>query len=502
MEGEGTPYPYRFSITHTLAQLREEYEPQELVEHSKELVSVAGRIGAIRRMGKAAFMDLVDFDGRFQIYLQRDTLGTDLWERLKLLDLGDWLGIQGAVFRTKTGELSVKAHQAEILSKTVVRLPISKEKDDRRFYALSDPELRARKRYLDWITDSESRKRFQQRSLIVEEIRRIMIQWGFLEVLTPTLEVCYGGAEAKPFTTTLHVLGDRKVYLRISPELPLKRYIVGGFPKVFTICQNFRNEGIDRSHNPEFTMMEWYEAFTDYEDQTKRFEELVAEVTRRILGTTRITYRGREVDLAPPWRRLRVADALKEAIGLDIVSATDNDIREYCRRWITDADLGDSGDEVAKNIVTVSRGEAVMWLFERLFEDSLVDPVFVMDYPIEISPLTKQKRGCPSLVERFEPYICGMEVGNAYSELTDPVEQLQRFLQQRRWNEAMLASGGAAHHADHPLDLDFIEAVGCGMPPTGGVGLGIDRLVMLLTDSPTIREVIAFPLLRDRSVSP
>ena len=497
----GQVYPYRFEVTHTLTDIRDKFhegDPSESPESKG--IAVAGRIGAVREMGKAWFMDLIDLDSRLQIYLKKNIVGEVLWERIKLLDLGDWLGVSGDVFRTRTGELTLQVQHAEILAKAVVRLPISKEKGGKKFYALADSEIRARKRYLDWLTDAESRKRFQMRTMIIEAFRQVMIEWGFLEVLTPTLEACYGGAEARPFETTVHALGDRRVYLRISPELALKRYIVGGFPRVFTICQNFRNEGIDRSHNPEFTMMEWYEAFTDYEDQAKRFEDLVAEVAKRVLGTTRFDYRGTEVNVAPPWRRIRVPEALRDELGLDAVNAPDEAIRNACRERITDADLSESGDEVARHIDTVSRGEALMWLFERVCESSLTQPVFVMDYPVEISPLTKRKRGCPGLVERFEPYICGMEIGNAYSELTDPVEQLERVREQRRWSDAKEAAApdGGQHVVDHPLDLDFVEAVGCGMPPTGGVGLGIDRLVMLLTGASSIRDVIAFPLLRER----
>ncbi len=493
LKNGGEVYPYRFEVTHSLGEIHKTFDECDLEKYEGDRhLAIAGRIGAIRKMGKAKFVDLVDFDNRLQVYVKKDIIGEDVWEQIELLDLGDWLGVKGEIFRTRTGELTVQATEAQILAKAVVRMPISKEKDGKRYYALSDPEVRARKRYLDWITDSDSRKRFRLRSEIIETVRQIMIGWGFLEVLTPTMELIYGGAEARPFVTTVNALGDKQVYLRISPELPLKRYIVGGFPKVFTICQNFRNEGIDRSHNPEFTMMEWYEAFTDYEDQSKRFENIVAEVAQKILGTTKITYRGTEVDLAPPWRRLRVPDALKEAIGLDILTASDDEVRAACKSRITKEDLGESGDDTAQNIDSVSRGEAVMWLFERVCENDLNDPVFVMDYPVEISPLTKRKRGCPTLVERFEPYICGMEVGNAYSELTDPVEQLERFKDQQRW-------AGEGDLEDHPLDWDFVEAVGCGMPPTGGVGLGIDRLIMLLTDTSSIRDIIPFPLLRDRT---
>ena len=317
------------------------------------------------------------------------------------------------------------------------------------------------------------------RSRTVSAVRRFMEERGFLEVTTPTIEMLYGGAEARPFGTNIHALSDQAAYLRISPELPLKRFIVGGFEKVYTICQNFRNEGIDRSHNPEFTMMEWYEAYTDYNYQMEQFEALVSRVAEEVTGSTKISYQGEEIDLTPPWRRLAILDALKET-GIDAASLDESALV---------AELGRRGLQVPKPLTW---GHAVVALFEELVEPTLKVPTFVCDHPLDVCPLTKVHRENPRLVERFEPIIAGMELGNAYSELTDPVVQLGRLERQK---ELGADEEGVEHH---PIDLDFVKAIGCGMPPTGGVGLGIDRLIMLLADVASIRDVIAFPLMRPK----
>jgi lysyl-tRNA synthetase class 2 len=317
------------------------------------------------------------------------------------------------------------------------------------------------------------------RSRVISGIRKFLEARGFIEVTTPTIELSYGGAEARPFTTSIHALSNQPAYLRISPELPLKRFIAGGFDKVFTICQNFRNEGIDRSHNPEFTMLEWYEAFTDYHSQMEQFESLVAQVTKEVTGSMEVTYQGTRIDFTPPWKRVTVLGALKDA-GVDADRLSERELAgELERRRI----------ELPRPF---SWGHAVAILFSELVEKQLVQPTFVCDHPVEISPLTKKKRGDARLVERFEPTAAGMEIGNAYSELTDPLEQKERFERQR---ELGADRDGVAHH---PIDEDFIRALACGMPPTGGVGLGVDRWVMLLTDSHSIRDVIAFPMMKPR----
>jgi len=467
------PYPHAWRPSHTLAELRAREG-----ELAGRPVRVAGRLSAIREMGKAEFLDIFDLDGHVQLHVKRNAVGEPAWEIAKLLDLGDIIGAEGELFRTRTGELTVAVRELAVLAKAVVPLPISKEKDGRKWYALSDPEIKYRERYIDWIADCASRERFVLRSRIISEIRRRMDADGFLEVTPPVLEPSYGGAEARPFTTRVAALGDEEVFLRISLELALKRYIVGGFPKVYAIGPNFRNEGLDRMHHPEFWMMEWYESFTDYEDQMVRFERLVSGVASAVLGTTRVSLGGRETDLAPPWRRLSLAEAVKAATGIDVEAAGAEGLRAECRKR-----------GVPEERLPSSWGECVTALFEVACEHELTGPVFVKDFPAEVSPLTKRKRlpggGLSERwVERFEPYLFGMEIGNAYTELTDPVEQLERLSAQARTARGV------------PVDWDFVKAIGCGMPPTGGVGLGIDRLVMILSGAASVRDVIAFPLMR------
>lgn len=476
LEAGVQPYPYSFARSHGLAEIRDQQEG--LLD--KE-VAVAGRVVAYRGKGKMIFADLADFDGRLQVMFRKNSFDEDTWAVIRRgLDLGDWLGVRGPLFITKMGELTVEAQGAELLSKVVVRVPISKSKDDQTFFQLADPETKYRERYLHWITDAEARQTVLKRARIISAVRRFLEGRGFIEVTTPTIEMNYGGAEARPFTTTIQALSEQEAFLRISPELPLKRFIVGGFEKVFTICQNFRNEGIDRSHNPEFTMLEWYEAFTDYNYQMDQFEALVSGVAEEITGSSRVVYQGKEIDFTPPWKRITVLGALEEH-GIAAGSMDDDQLR---------AEFQKRGLEAPKPF---SWGHAVAALFEEIVEETLVQPTFVCDHPVEISPLTKEKRGDPRLVERFEPMVAGFEIGNAYSELTDPVEQRARFEKQQALGEDQ---DGIEHH---PIDEDFLKALGCGMPPTGGVGLGMDRLVMLLTDAHSIRDVIPFPLMKPRS---
>ncbi len=484
------PYPYRYRVTAGLAEIRDRSE-----EMLGGTVSVAGRVGSVRKMGKARFIDLFDLDGRIQLFLRFNEVGELAWEVLDHIDPGDWLGAEGTLIHTKSGELSVQCQAIEVLAKITARVPVSKEKKGQRFYPLTDQDLKYRKRYLDWATDPEARRRFVIRSRAVQTLRALMHERDFLEVSTPTLEPIYGGAEARPFETVVHALGQQRVYLRISLELPLKRYIVGGFPRVFTLGPVFRNEGIDRQHNPEFTMMEWYEALTDYHDQMERFERLVSETARRVLGTTAVTYQGQEVDLAPPWKRMSVFDALGELGGLDVAATTTDELRELAGEGLAAEATSDAEKARLRGWAAgASRGALIMTLFDLRCEDQLVQPTIIKDYPREVSPLTKRHRDDPDLVERFEPFVCGMEIGNAYSELSDPVEQYDRFVEQRGLGASSADEDAPAE--GHPIDLDFVEAMGCGMPPTGGAGLGVDRLVMLLTDSPSIRDVIAFPMRR------
>ncbi|NUM33657.1 MAG: lysine--tRNA ligase [Candidatus Brocadiae bacterium] len=473
------PYPYSFAISHTLTELRD--RSQELME--KE-VSVAGRITALRRQGqKVFFADIEDFDNRMQVYLKQQDFSEQIWQTILLLDIGDWVGIKGPLFATKTGELTIWTKEFSLLAKSVIRVPISKEKGDKKYYQLSDSETLYRQRYLHWITDKKAREVMLVRAKILSSIRRFMEGRGFLEVTTPTLELSYGGASARPFETTVHALSQEKAYMRISPELSLKRFIVGGFPKVYTICQNFRNEGIDRSHNPEFTMMEWYEAFTDYNYQMDQFEQLVSMLAKEITGSYKVVYQDTEIDFTPPWKRMTILDAIKEIGKVDVNALSDEELKKKVHEI----------DPKYQIIEPFSRGHIVDFLFSNLCEEHMIQPTFILDHPLAISPLTKKKRGNPDLVERFEPFVMRMEIGNAYSELTDPVEQYERLRQQREFDADNLKKEGTVHH---PVDLDFVRAIGMGMPPTGGVGLGIDRLVMLLTNQHSIRDVIAFPLLR------
>lgn len=467
------PYPYAFTGVEAIDVVR-----RKAVGDSAKC---AGRVWSVRSAGKAAFVDLKDHTGRIQLYLRSDRVSEADWETFKSWDVGDVVGASGHVMITRAGELSLEVDRPTLLGKAVVPVPLGKETKERSYYRPTDPEVKYRQRYLHWILDDADRKRIETRTAIIAAFRARMVDWGFLEVTTPTLEMVYGGAEARPFKTEVWALGDQQVFLRVSPELYLKRYIVAGFPRVFTICQNFRNEGIDRSHNPEFTMMEWYEAFTDYEDQMLRFETLVAGVCEDIHGSSRVRYQGQELDFTPPWRRLTVCDAVGGHVGADVTGSSVADLQRIAVQH----------DVVVDPAATW--GEVLMTLFETLCEPLLQQPTFVVDHPLEISPLTKSKRGNGRLAERFEPYAAGMEIGNAYSELTDPVAQAERLVDQRRQRRA------GQDYDDHPVDEDFLMAVGCGMPPTGGVGLGIDRLVMLLTDARSIRDIIPFPMVKPRA---
>lgn len=471
------PYPYTFRLTHRVADL---IANQDVHVRARTHVTTYGRVWARRNMGKVVFMDLCDNGSKIQLYLRVPELPEATQDALELSDLGDIVGASGQIMRTRTGELSMDVSILEVLAKTTIAVPIGKESQDGVHYdRIADEESRYRERYLTWMLSPLERQRMVTRSRIISLIRMWMEREGFLEVATPTIESIYGGAEARPFRTTIWALGGATAYLRISPELYLKRYIAGGFEKVFTICQNFRNEGIDRSHNPEFTMMEWYEAFTDYELQMMRFERLVACVCEQVHGSTRITFQGQQLDFTPPWRRLTVLDGIREATGLEVGRMSTAELLQLLD------DRSVSLDEPR------TWGGAVLALFEQLCEPLLQQPTLVLDYPVESSPLTKIKRGDSRLVERFEPYVCGIEIGNAYSEATDPVDQLERLLAQREVQRE-------SEYEQHPIDADFIRAMGMGMPPTGGVGLGIDRLIMLLTDAPSIRDVIPFPMFRPK----
>ncbi len=438
-----------------------------------ETVSLAGRIMSKRIMGKAGFAHISDLEGQIQIFVKKDLLGEEEYNRYKKLDIGDIIGVEGEVFTTQTGEVSVRAHKITLLSKSLQPLP-------EKFHGLTDPDLRYRQRYVDLIMNSDVKKTFINRSKILASIRSYLNNQGFLEVETPILVSNAGGASARPFMTHFNAL-DEDFKLRISLELYLKRLIVGGFDKVYEIGRVFRNEGLDTRHNPEFTLMELYQAYTDYHGMMDLTENLYRHVAQEVLGTTTIVYNGIEMDLSKPFKRITMVEAVKEYSGVDFDEiATLEEARE-------------AADE--HNIEYEPRhkkGDILNLFFEEYAEEHLVQPTFVMDHPIEISPLTKKKPDKPDYVERFEFFMNGWEMANAYSELNDPIDQRERFKAQ----EELIAQGDDEANT---TDEDFMHALEIGMPPTGGIGFGIDRMCMLLTDSPAIRDVLLFPTLKSLS---
>lgn len=461
------PYPYRFEKMCSSAQIHEKFghlKPSEVLENEK--ISTAGRVMAIRLHGKSCFFTLKDFDGKIQAYIKQDLVGEKAYEFFKkYVDTGDIIGIKGFPFRSKTGELTIFAEQFQLLCKALRPLP-------EKWHGLKDKETAYRQRYVDMIANEETMERFKIRYKAIAFIRQFLTERGFVEVETPILNFIPGGGAAKPFVTRLEAL-DCDVYLRIAPELHLKRYIVGGFEKVFEIGKNFRNEGISYKHSPEFTSIEVYQAYADYNDMMELTEQMISQLVLHLFGTYKLTYQGIEIDFTPPWRRIRMHEFIKEKLGVDVLEDSEERLFQY---------LKDRGFEPELK----TRGKMIEKLWD-LVEDQVVQPTFLMDHPVEISPLAKRHRNDPRLTERFEPIICGMELGNAFSELNDPQEQLERFLAQAKLLEA-------GDKEAHRMDLDFIRALEYGMPPTGGLGIGIDRLIMLLTDSSSIRDVIPFPL--------
>jgi lysyl-tRNA synthetase, class II len=481
------PFGYRYPITHGTAAARLAFEEAELAASldesgAGESVRLAGRLLSIRSHGRTVFADLGDRAGRVQLYFRANELG-DAFPILELLDIGDWIGVEGALFRTRAGEVTVRVAAFELLAKSVRPLPFGKEEIDadtggRRVYGgFSDVEQRYRQRYADLAVNQEVRNVFLKRTRVVSRLRRFLDDRGYVEVETPVLQPLYGGASARPFTTHHNAL-DMRLYLRIADELYLKRLIVGGLDRVYEIGKDFRNEGIDRTHNPEFTMLEFYEAFADYEDMMSLVEQLIAEVVADLTnGGTGVEFEGQHLDFSAPFRRLTFLDALREHGSLDVASMTDVELaREAARHGVEDAD-------------TLTRPKLLDELFKELVEQHLVQPVFITDYPRELSPLAKPKRGDPQLVERFELMVAGREIANAFSELNDPFDQRERFEAQVRLRES------GDEEAQH-LDEDYLRALEYGMPPTGGVGIGVDRLVMLLTNQSSIRDVVLFPTMR------
>lgn len=464
------PFPYNFHRTASIDSVIEKHAAQLSSGEKKTEYSyrIAGRLMTMRNMGKASFFNLQDQTGTVQVYVKSEEISEQDRTSFELVDLGDIVGVEGFVFKSQKGEFSIYCKSFQILTKSLEPLP-------EKFHGIQDVEIKYRHRHLDLISDPASRQVFEMRSKIIKEIRTYLDSRGFLEVETPVLQPIYGGAAAHPFKTHHRAL-DMELYMKISPELYLKRLIVGGFEKVYEIGKNFRNEGIDRSHNPEFTMLEWYEAYTDYLYQMNQFEDLISSLVLKLKGSYRFKYQDKEIDFTPPWRRLTVYEGVQEYAGIDPRSASDQEIFDTCKQ---------KGSELKK---IISRGEMIMELFELTVEQHLWNPTFVMDHPMEISPLTKIHREHSQLVERFEPFAAGMEIGNAYSELNDPEEQYQRLKQQEEKR--------AEDEEAHPMDEDFVLAIDSGMPPTGGVGLGIERIVMILTDRPSIRDIIFFPTMR------
>ena len=473
------PYPARAQRTHTAAQAIAALE--EAAEEAPPIeVTVVGRLVSIRVMGKSSFSHIEDGGGRIQLYLRRDLLGEDTYAMFKQdLDLGDFVEATGTLFLTRTGEPSVRVERLRLLSKALRPLPVVKEKDGQVFDAFSDKEQRYRQRYVDLAVNPEVRDLFWTRARIVSAIRRFLDDQGFIEVETPVLQPIYGGAAARPFTTYHNQL-KQKLYLRISDELYLKRLIAGGFERVYEIGRDFRNEGVSFKHNPEFTQIEFYAAYADYQDVMALTEEMVAFAAQEALGTTTLVRDGHEIDLSPPWRRMRLRDAVREFTGIDYEEHRDP---ESLHKAIVQ--IGGTPERKA------NWGKLIDPTLINYVEPHLIQPTFLYDYPLEVSPLAKKKPGEPHIVERFEFFIGGLEMGNAFSEINDPVDQRERFMAS---SQALEAGDEEAH----PLDEDYVTALSYGMPPTGGFGMGIDRLTMLFTGKESLREVILFPHLRSR----
>ncbi|TCZ74351.1 lysine--tRNA ligase [Paenibacillus albiflavus] len=468
------PFGARFDRTHRAGEILTAYNElskEDLDEQAVEVV-LAGRIMQKREMGKACFAHLQDITGKIQIYVRQDAIGEERYAAFTLLDIGDLVGVKGVVFKTKTGETSVKVTELEVLTKSLLPLPD-------KFHGLKDVEMRYRMRYVDLIMSQEVQQTFITRSKIIQSMRRYLDSLGYLEVETPTLHAVAGGAAARPFNTHHNAL-DMQLHMRIAIELHLKRLIVGGLEKVYEIGRVYRNEGISTRHNPEFTMIELYEAYADYKDIMKLTEELIAHIAKEVLGTTVIKYGDYEVDLTPAWRRVSMVDAVKEVVGVDFgVQMTNEEAHQLAREHKVEVEPH------------MTFGHILNAFFETFVEETLIQPTFVYGHPVEISPLAKKNPIDSRFTDRFELFIVAREHANAFTELNDPIDQRERF-------EAQLLEREHGNDEAHEMDNDFIRALEYGMPPTGGLGIGVDRLVMLLTNSPSIRDVLLFPHMRDR----
>ncbi len=463
------PYPHKYEPTHSTADIHKDFGDVQETPDETQMVRIAGRIMTKRDHGKSSFAHLQDGEGRIQIYVRRDKVGAEPYIIYRRFDNGDIIGVEGTVFRTRTGELTVLADSIQLLSKSIRPLP-------EKWHGLQDKQTRYRQRYADLIMNPEVKDVFLKRTQIVQAIRNRLNAQNFIEVETPVLQPIYGGANARPFTTYHNTL-EQSLYLRIANELYLKRLIVGGFERVYEFSRDFRNEGMDRDHNPEFTMLELYQAYADYHQIMELTETLIAETAKAIHGTTKVQYQEHELDFTPPWRRLSMVDAVREHSGIDPVPLS----ADALYKAAANAGVDLAGDE--------TKGEIIAELFDTFAESKLIQPTFILDYPIEVSPFAKKKPENPEFVERFESFICGMEVTNAFSELNDPIDQRQRFLEQASNLEA-------GDDEAFMVDEDYLRALEYGMPPTGGLGIGIDRLTMLLTNQYSIRDVILFPQMR------
>lgn len=463
------PFGSKFNVTHKAQGIIDGFDKLDGQE-----VKIAGRLMSKRIQGKASFCHLQDITGQIQIYAQLNNLGEDTYNFFKKLDIGDIIGIDGPVFKTRRGEVTIEAQKLTMLSKSLLPLP-------EKWHGLKDVDLRYRQRYVDLIVNPEVKEVFIKRSKIIKAMRQFLDDRGFLEVETPTLHTIPGGASARPFITHHNTL-DMELYMRIALELHLKRLLVGGLERVYEIGRNFRNEGISTKHNPEFTMIELYQAYADYEDMMEITESMIAYIAKEVLGTTVVNYQGQDIDLTPPWERLSMVDAVKKYADVDY------------HEWTTLEDAVAAADKLGVKIEEHStKGDILNFIFEEKVEPNLVQPVFIKDYPVEISPLAKKMDDNEDFTYRFEAFVVNRELANAFTELNDPIDQKERFEKQMELREK-------GDDEAQRMDEDFVRALEYGMPPAGGLGIGIDRLIMLLTDSPSIRDVILFPTMRPREI--